>query len=41
MQTCTYCLRLIWPWQRRGFLVLPTRTIYWHPGCRRKAADRD
>jgi hypothetical protein len=31
---CCYCKRIIWPWQRIGWLVGDRRTTYWHGGCR-------
>lgn len=29
---CVSCRRLIWPWQRYGFLVYHGRIEYWHGG---------
>lgn len=39
MNRCTYCTRIIWPWQRYGWRVVASGPwIRWHARCRRQQA---
>jgi hypothetical protein len=35
---CRYCGRIVWPWQRKGWIV---GEAVWHPRCRVSVPFRD